>query len=396
MNNDNLGSLFQPDPSAPAPSSLRQGVVEAWNTNTGENSIQLAGGTLVNIPSLTAESAEIVAGDVVAVWTSGDRALVLGKVTTPGDPGTVPSWNADITALAPLTNLAAVTTGLTIMGATNITTDPGDGAHVVINDPAYPGQIALYSGNLNELTPALIRPILGAANYGLLELYGPILDVSGQPAYLDLEGYDDGHSTANLNASGVNVTADNSVDVFGFGTGARIGSDSAAGEHVVIVHNQITGADLSSLTNTFPANPQPVVVTSNTSGGLTVTGTTFIPTATVCGTSFTAPPSGSVYVTLSVTKSTTSSGALGYSSFEIRTGSTVGSGTVVTAASLNAGVAVGATVAGITIDRIQASRRVLVTGLTAGAAYNVQSMHLTTPSGNTVILYREVLIEPVL
>ncbi|HEY9415884.1 MAG TPA: hypothetical protein VIQ30_14065 [Pseudonocardia sp.] len=394
MTSRDLSTLFQGDPSAPSQGSIRQGVVEAWNPDTGENSVQIAGGTIVNIPSLTAEAAEVVAGDVVAVWTSGDRALVLGKVTTPGDPGTVPTWNADLEALAPLADLAAVTTGLTVMGATNVTTDPGDGAHVVINDPLYPGQIAMYSGNPSELTPGLIFPILGDANYGVVEIHGPILNAGGHYAYLALEGYDDDHTNLKAAADNVRFEGNATFTLINWsGAPVQIGNGT---DFVNVTGKVVTNADLSSTTNTFPANPQPVVATSSTSGGLTVTGTTFIPTATVCGTSFTAPPTGSVYVTLSVTKSTTSSGALGYSSFEIRTGSTVGSGTVFTAASLNAGVAVGATVTGITIDRIQASRRVLVTGLTAGATYNVQTMHQTTPSGNTVILYREVLIEPVL
>lgn len=99
MTSDNISSLFVPDPSKPAGAVLGQGIVQSWNPDTGENEIQFAGGTLANIPSLTSEAVNLVAGDVVALAVSGDRLLVLGKVTTPGDPGTVPTWPTDITAL---------------------------------------------------------------------------------------------------------------------------------------------------------------------------------------------------------------------------------------------------------------------------------------------------------
>lgn len=250
MTSSHLGSLFQPDPSAPPKIAIRQGVVQSWDSVTGENSVQIAGGTVVNIPSLTAESAELVAGDVVAVLTSGDTALVLGKVTTPGDPGTVPTWNADLTALAPLADLAAVTTGTTMLGVTNVTTDPGDGAHVVVNDPAYPGEVVLYSGNANELTPARIRPVLGGANFGKLEFRSAVLNVLGNYAYVTMESYDDGHATAEVGAddldlitSSMTLTAD---------TLLRLGDGA---DYLDVVGDAIQNANLSSLTNTFPTFP---------------------------------------------------------------------------------------------------------------------------------------------
>lgn len=99
MTSDDTSTLFEPDPDQPPVLQLRQGIVQAWDADSGENSVQIAGGVLVNLPSLTAESATLVAGDVVAILSAEDRAVVLGKVTTPGDPGTVPTWEVDITAL---------------------------------------------------------------------------------------------------------------------------------------------------------------------------------------------------------------------------------------------------------------------------------------------------------
>lgn len=98
MAND-LVNLF-PKPKGDAPGAqVRQGVVEAWNPDTGDNTIRVAGGVLLNVPSLTGESVSLAAGDVALLLSMGSRWFLLGKVTTPGDPGTIPTWPADITAL---------------------------------------------------------------------------------------------------------------------------------------------------------------------------------------------------------------------------------------------------------------------------------------------------------
>jgi hypothetical protein len=99
MISQQLASLFQIDPNKPADLALRQGIVQSWDADAADNVIQIAGGTWSNITFLTAEAANIAPGDVVSVLTADDRALVLGKTTTPGDPGSVPTWTADIEAL---------------------------------------------------------------------------------------------------------------------------------------------------------------------------------------------------------------------------------------------------------------------------------------------------------
>lgn len=249
MTSKNLASLFPSDSPGP---QIRQGVVQAWDAGTGENSIQIAGGTLVNLPSLVAESAELVAGDVVAVLSSGDTALVLGKVTTPGDPGTVPTWNADLEALAPLSDLAAVTTGTTITGATNIGTPDVNGAHVVVNDPAYPGQIALYSNNPSEIVPGRIMPILGGASFGVVEIRSPELNAGGNIAYLLLEGYDDDHTNMTAVADNFRFEGNTTFTLINWSGPVQLGDGT---DFVTVTGKVITGADLSSLTNTFPTFP---------------------------------------------------------------------------------------------------------------------------------------------
>jgi hypothetical protein len=248
---DNIGTLFSSDPSDETPLTLRQGVVESWDPDTGENSIQVGGATVVNIPALTSESASLAAGDVVCLLTKGNSWLLVGKVTTPGDPGTVPTWVGDITALAPLTELATVTDGLVMTGTTSASDAPEEGMRVVWNDPAYPRQIVLFSGDDDEIVPARIFPVLGSSTSGVLELHSPEFHASGAYAYLTLVANSDGTVSAVLAAAtSVRAESDN-LDLWGFAK-VRIGDSS---DFLEVVGNVVTEADLSSLTNTFPTFP---------------------------------------------------------------------------------------------------------------------------------------------
>lgn len=273
MISEDPSSLFESDPNVPAPVSLRQGVVESWDPETGENSIQIAGGTLVNLPALTSESASLTAGDVVALLTDGSKWLLVGKVTTPGDPGTVPSWVGDISALAPLTDLAAVTEGLVITGATNETAETGSGPRVVINDPAYPGEIVLYTASPDEIEPARIRPIVnsGAA---YLQIISPKTSIPDAPTTLDLNS-DDGLSSFAIDADVQHLFATN-MTIDGFSS-LKLGDGS---DYIDVVGDALQNADLSSPTNVFPGIPYSVVAsgTTDANGFLTIThGAGFTP-----------------------------------------------------------------------------------------------------------------------
>lgn len=103
MINDNLAPVLiagsAQDPTQNAPLELRQGTVESWDPATGEGVVRIAGGSLANLNVLTSESVNLAVGDVISLLSFGDRSLILGKTTTPGDPDTVPTWAADITVL---------------------------------------------------------------------------------------------------------------------------------------------------------------------------------------------------------------------------------------------------------------------------------------------------------
>jgi hypothetical protein len=153
----------------------------------------------------------------------------------------------------------------------------------------------------------------------------------------------------------------------------------------------LTNKDLTSATNTFPANPQPVAASSGTA--VIASTTTFAAGSPVVGVTFTAPPTGKVYVNVSAHMEENLANDFAYMAFEVRTGATIGSGTVVHGAVTQEGVAIGGANG---LVRIVAGNRVLVTGLTPGSSYNAQTMHLSTPAGTADLFFRYILVEPVL
>lgn len=124
---------------------------------------------------------------------------------------------------------------------------------------------------------------------------------------------------------------------------------------------------------------------------LAYTSTTFTAGSPVCGTTFTAPDSGKILLTVSGHVECNTATEAAYISFEVRSGGTIGVGTVTTTAITDNGVGAGA---GAGTGRASGSNRLLITGLTGGATSNVRTMHITT-GGNSDVFYRRLLIEAV-
>lgn len=133
---------------------------------------------------------------------------------------------------------------------------------------------------------------------------------------------------------------------------------------------------------------------------ITTTSTTFEVGSPSVGHAFTAPPSGIIWVNvygwIEITKSGTGSRIL-FLGFELREGSVVGSGTVTVAADEERSVSTRCE--GTTGDTVGggAGMRYLVTGLTAGASYNVRTMHKTgalTTNATFNIFARRISTEP--
>lgn len=365
-----LTSLFQPADD-PANVKVRQGVVVAWDNDTAENTIAVAGGELLNVPSLIAETVSLAAGDVVALLSMENKWLLLGKVTTPGDPDQVPTWNADLSALAPLVDLAAVTTGTTVTGATLETPEVNDG---------------IVTGALLRTAASGRRIEIAAVNLGTVTFY------SG--------------SGSEIHPGQLDVASDQMLlqppDLGLDRPGLVFKSTSNAG----VPYAGLFGSEVAISGDTFEfngnpvmvagGNPQPVKVADATTLTLTSPAltSTYAPGSPVCGTTFVAPASGSVYITVSGRIQNDTATNTTYLSYEVRDGAVVGSGTPVLAPdsggrALAAGIAASARAGG--------SRRYLLTGLTPGNSYNVRTMHAgQMATGGATIFNRDLLVEPVL
>jgi hypothetical protein len=149
----------------------------------------------------------------------------------------------------------------------------------------------------------------------------------------------------------------------------------------------LTKADKSTNSNV------PVEVDEQTLLG-SQANTTFAAGSPVCGTTFVAPDSGKVFITVSGEIRGNASNAFARLGYEVRAGSVIGSGTVQTAAADNRSVVAGAVATGVTDFRVGASRETLVTGLTPGSTYNVRTMHKTN-TGTFNVYSRELLIKMV-
>lgn len=136
--------------------------------------------------------------------------------------------------------------------------------------------------------------------------------------------------------------------------------------------------------------PDAPVQATVTADDLAITSTVAI-AGTNCGVSFTAPGSGSVYVTVQSHIEANLASGFAYSMWEGRTGATIGGGSVVHTATTDEGVCAGSAGG---VSRSAGSARTLWTGLTPGTVYHVREMHLTT-SGNFDIFNRIIMVEMV-
>lgn len=116
---------------------------------------------------------------------------------------------------------------------------------------------------------------------------------------------------------------------------------------------------------------------SDTADELNFNSTSYTLGSTTVGTAFVAPTSGTVDVTCSGRIHLNSATAIRILlAAEVRTGSTVGSGTVIAAANDNFALEVGQAAN----SRVGASRTRRITGLTAGVTYNVSLWHKNATS----------------
>lgn len=116
MIGDDLSPLFDKD--APGV-RFRQGTIVTWNPATGENTIDLAGGILENVPVLnTGEAIALKAGHVVGLLGQGMAWFIIGRITPANDPNFAGASLAFAANTAQATNFALTTTIVTKVSVT--------------------------------------------------------------------------------------------------------------------------------------------------------------------------------------------------------------------------------------------------------------------------------------
>lgn len=126
--------------------------------------------------------------------------------------------------------------------------------------------------------------------------------------------------------------------------------------------------------------------TQNTLGS--TTSTSFTPTltgGTTCGLSFTTPTSGKVLI-FNTCQVNAAAGAYAACSFEVRTGATIGSGTIVVGSTFDTAIEAKAS----TENRMTATQTLVLTPLTV---YNIQQ-HFVTQSGTSNFLRKHLVVLP--
>lgn len=128
------------------------------------------------------------------------------------------------------------------------------------------------------------------------------------------------------------------------------------------------------------------------------TNTTFAAGSPVVGLTFVAPPSGKVHVTVTGLINSATNTVRAELGWELRQGGTIGTGTIVLAASVDRCLATSHAVNTGATASIGASHRYpVLTGLTPGDTYNLRTMHRVQPAAGTGnINYRSICTEPVL
>lgn len=153
---------------------------------------------------------------------------------------------------------------------------------------------------------------------------------------------------------------------------------------------RVRASELAALVAQLSIATQEAKDSSVTDGSTTATSfTNTLTTTGIRGVAFTAGALGGADVLWSMTGRNSTANAESQSSFEVRTGSTPGSGTVVWAADANTAAA---TLSNAANEGTFHSGIGTVTGLTAGGSYNVCIMYRTGGSGTAFYNRRRISV----
>jgi hypothetical protein len=198
----------------------------------------------------------------------------------------------------------------------------------------------------------------------------------------------DSRVVAGTNSSTTNTTAITTL------TGRVNGHDTAISNNT----SAINGLDnrLDAVEGATTPTPPPIASTSD-GADQAVSSTAYTAGSPQVGVTFTAPTSGTVLILFGARPQTNTIGVRCHVSVAVRTGSTIGSGTVIAAASDQCSVETGQpTVAGGAGDgsRLQASRHRVITGLSPGSTYNARTEHKVSVAGSGNVFFRNIDVIP--
>lgn len=169
--------------------------------------------------------------------------------------------------------------------------------------------------------------------------------------------------------------------------GASLGEDLADDVETELIRIDASVAAINGLSAVSGSN-------STTEGPYS--SNTFTAGTAVCSAVFVAPPSGSVLVHLKAYFQSAINDKVAIVGVEVRTGATIGSGSVQTAASTFEGLVLGGTVTSGVPLRLSSSTPRLITGLTPGNSYHVRVMHSTETGGSITLFFRQAIVVPML
>lgn len=134
----------------------------------------------------------------------------------------------------------------------------------------------------------------------------------------------------------------------------------------------------------------PITQSSSVAATVSTTSTSYVALAGNPGLSFTAPTSGRVIIAIGAALTGSAADTYAMMGFQVRTGSVIGSGTIIQAADNNE------VVANLGLSDIAASHVSLVSGLTAGDPYNVQVLYkMLSGTGTAFFARRNVIVQSV-
>jgi hypothetical protein len=170
MSNDDLVQLFAPDPSEPPKMGFRQGTVVQWDSNTGENVIDVGGQQIPNLPMLnTGEAIALKVGHIVGILTWGSTWFIFGRITVPGNPDFASASVAFGSAGAQAFNFAIPTGGPTLIASTTMTVPLwADEALIHVT-----GNAGLVNRAAGVRRCAMEVGVNGGSGGGALQGYGP-------------------------------------------------------------------------------------------------------------------------------------------------------------------------------------------------------------------------------